>query len=245
MSDSKFVRGSAQSEDLTQAQSVLMRLRELILGGAFTPGIKLKAASLAEKLGVSRTPIRNALAVLESEGLVEYSNRRGYTAIEIGVQDFLDATDVRACLEATAAQILAQKGISDETGRYLSSQAAIGRAIVDNGIWDKEVESSWYASNYNFHRSLVRETKNRYLINAITITLVVPVIGDSFPLASIGSEVNNSTQVPKHINESQDQHERLIVAILERDAIRAHRIMYEHVTLTKDRVKASTSRKPR
>ncbi len=223
--------------NMTRTQTVLARLRELILKGEFEAGRKMHAGELADRLGVSRTPIRNALAVLESEELVDYSSNRGYTAREFGIQDVLDAIEVRASLEATGIRILAERGIDSDTSIYVQQQINAAREVLEKGHWSEGAETIWYSHNFNIHGALVQATKNRYLINAVARTLVGPVFGDSHDssvLAIKSAEVNGG--IPSHIWESQIQHERLFKAIEAGEVGRAQNMMYEHVMLHRDRI---------
>ncbi|TQV68151.1 GntR family transcriptional regulator [Exilibacterium tricleocarpae] len=230
------------SESLTQSQTALARLRNLILSAKVEAGSKLRAAALAEQLGVSRTPIRNALAVLESEGLVDYSSNCGYTAREFGLRDVLDAIEVRAGLEAMGVRILAERGFPEEMQNFALQQVKAGRDLLERGEWPAEAETAWYNHNYNFHRTLVLATNNRYLRNTITATLIIPTLGDSLKVSAFGIKGDFPSQdfegVPGHIWESQVHHERLLKAIGNSDAVRAQNIMREHVLLSRDRVAA-------
>jgi GntR family transcriptional regulator of vanillate catabolism len=230
------------SKGLTQAQTVLARLRDLLLSSEIKAGTRLRAAALADQLGVSRTPIRNALAVLESEGLVDYSSNCGYTAREFGLQDILDAIEVRAELEAMGARILAVNGLAEEVREFVTQEVKTGREILSRQPWTVENETDWYKCNYNFHRALVYATNNKYLKNTIEATLVVPALGDSlrFSATTVKAREHDTPppeSVPSHIVESQLHHERLLQAIVEHDAIRAHNIMREHILLSRERIK--------
>jgi len=223
---------------LTQAKTVIARLRELLLKNEFEEGSKLNAGVLAERLGVSRTPIRNALAVLESEGVVGYTNNRGYSARELGIQDVLDALEVRASLAATVARVLAERGLDSETVNYLQRQLDKAREILEKGHWSEVEETIWYNHNYDFHRALLRATQNRYLLKAVTFTLVVPLIGDSLKSSAfrIKPAENTGDIPPAYLWESQVQLERLLKAIEAGDVDRAQNMMSEHIFLLRDRV---------
>src|SRR5215212_1056166 len=83
---------------------ILERLRHLILIGDYGPDERLVEEQLARRLGVSRTPVRQALAMLEAEGLVEISPNRGATVCSFGLDDVWDIYDLRAVLEGHAAR---------------------------------------------------------------------------------------------------------------------------------------------
>jgi GntR family transcriptional regulator of vanillate catabolism len=94
--------------------TVLTRLREMIVTGEVEPGTPLRAEALAKQLGVSRTPVRSALAVLSAEGLVSYSVNRGYTVGAVSIAEIFDAIEVRASLEALACRLAVEQGIGND-----------------------------------------------------------------------------------------------------------------------------------
>ncbi len=82
---------------------VAQRIRELIVDGTLAPGTRVAEAALAERLGVSRTPVRNALPALATEGLLEPAGKRGYAVRGFTVADSFRATEIRCVLEGYAA----------------------------------------------------------------------------------------------------------------------------------------------
>src|SRR3954463_4605150 len=92
----------------------LLRLRELIINGEFPPGTRMAELPLVERLGVSRTPLRLALATLEHEGLLENLEGGGYAVREFTRDEIHDAIELRGVLEGTAARFAAERGVTDE-----------------------------------------------------------------------------------------------------------------------------------
>jgi GntR family transcriptional regulator of vanillate catabolism len=90
----------------------LLRLRELIINGEFPPGSRMSELPLVERLGVSRTPLRLALANLEHEGLLEALPAGGYAVREFTQSDIDEAIELRGVLEGTAVRFAAQRGVS-------------------------------------------------------------------------------------------------------------------------------------
>src|SRR5918992_3781923 len=100
-----MARGAASS----QMARALLRLRELVLEGEFAPGERLSELPLVERLGVSRTPLRLALARLEHEGLIEALPGGGYAVRQFTRDDINEAVDLRGVLEGTAARFAAEQ----------------------------------------------------------------------------------------------------------------------------------------
>src|SRR5919201_1139737 len=101
---------SADGEPTSQTTRALLSLRDLILSGEFPPGTRMSELPLVERLGVSRTPVRLALANLEHEGLLENLEGGGYAVREFTMDEIHDAIELRGVLEGTAARFAAERG---------------------------------------------------------------------------------------------------------------------------------------
>ena len=93
---------------------VFENLREAILEGELKPGQRLMEVQLAEQLGVSRTPVREAIRKLELEGLVIMLPRKGAYVANMSLKDIIDVLEIRASLEGLAASLAAQRMSSDD-----------------------------------------------------------------------------------------------------------------------------------
>lgn len=221
-----------EKEPKTQSQTVLTRLRNLVLCHEFSEGQKLKAGPLADRLGVSRTPITNALAVLESEGLVSYSSNRGYTAKHFSEKDVSDAVIVRAALESLGCRQLAESELDPSLSAALQQLLDKEEKIIADTIWCEEVESRWFELNFNFHRLLLKGAGNHYLEKGVASTLNVPILGEEPPSGTanlnhkLKAELGN---IPFHILESHAEHNRLLNVIQKGDSYMAESIMKNHV----------------
>src|ERR1700754_244260 len=96
----------------TQLSAAIVRIREMILRGEIAPGQRVAEAPLADRLGVSRTPVRQALPLLAQEGLLLEHETRGYVVRAFTSADIIDAIDLRAVLEGLAARRVAELGAS-------------------------------------------------------------------------------------------------------------------------------------
>ena len=146
------------NEYLPLRDIVFQTLRKAILMGELEPGERLMETQLGEKLGVSRTPIREAIRKLELEGLVVMVPRKGAQVAQFTKKDIEDVLEVRAALEALAAR-LACKHMDDRA--FLKLQLAIAEyeyAAKENNIEvmiEKDVE---------FHETIFQATNNDKLI---------------------------------------------------------------------------------
>src|SRR5215813_5440458 len=99
---------------LTRSKSVTDLLRAKLLEGEILPGAHLQEVPLAELMGVSRTPVRAALAALEREGLLSYVAKRGFEVRRFSTEEIADKFLVRSVLEGNAAGECARRGLSEE-----------------------------------------------------------------------------------------------------------------------------------
>ena len=135
-------------------QEVVEILREAIWQGTLRPGERLNEQWISREMGVSRPPLREAIRVLEQEGLVESQPRRGTFVTDLTGDDIMEIYVVRCALEATAAQALAADApeeVFDELEAYLDSRNQDLRlsALIEHDL--------------QFHRLLVHHAGNRRL----------------------------------------------------------------------------------
>ncbi len=137
---------------------VFEHLRSAILDGTLLPGERLMEVQLADKLGVSRTPIREAIRKLELEGLVEMIPRRGAQVSDLSVKDVADVLDVREALEGLAASLAAENISVEELKELEKAYHALVKSVEEKNIekiirWDSR-----------FHDILLSASKNPRLV---------------------------------------------------------------------------------
>ncbi|HVQ18393.1 MAG TPA: GntR family transcriptional regulator, partial [Actinomycetes bacterium] len=97
--------GEAFRRPPTAQEAVLSELRRAIMTGELRPGEQVLQDALAEKFGVSRVPLREALKILEGEGQVTYQPHRGYFVAELDAVDLVEVYRIRDLLESEAARV--------------------------------------------------------------------------------------------------------------------------------------------
>ena len=147
---------------------VYSALRERILSGDLPRGTKLRQASLADELGVSRTPLREALRRLSTEGLVEFSPNRGATVSELDFGDMRHAWSARVALEPGAARLAAQRR-DPESIAVMRDAVKLQRQAAGDGM-------DSFAANRSFHLALAAASGNPHLTRFAEM-LWVPRIG--------------------------------------------------------------------
>ncbi len=203
----------------TSAERVYDDLREAIIGGEYTPGERLRTEALAERFGTSRTPVREALVLLEGDGLVELEPRRGAVVRSFDAADLVDLYEVRAILEARAAQLAALRltredlDVLDATCDRAESVAGSGKVAIETLI----------ASNDEFHRVIVEASGSARLTAALRTVAGIP---RPFKAAfwKNGAERTRSLSA----------HREIVAALRSRSAERAESAMRLHVLTARD-----------
>lgn len=155
---------------------VAQRIRELIVEGELPPGTRVAEAAIAERLGVSRTPVRNALPALASEGLLEPAGKRGYAVRAFTTEDSFKATEIRCVLEGYAARELAARPDRGPVVEQLRDVLREGDAIFAKGFVVKEDEESYASMNGRFHDLIVEGARDPLLKELIQRVYSVPFV---------------------------------------------------------------------
>jgi GntR family transcriptional regulator of vanillate catabolism len=155
---------------------VAQRIRELIVEGVLPPGSRVAEAAIAERLGVSRTPIRSALPALASEGLLEPAGKRGYAVRNFTVEDSYRATEIRCVLEGYAARELAARDDRAPIIAALRKTLRDGDAIFAKGFVVKDDESAYADMNREFHDIIVNGADDPLLSDLIHRVYSVPFV---------------------------------------------------------------------
>jgi len=210
-----------------QIDKVVSELRDLVLSGELQPGDRVIELQFAARLGVSRTPLRIAMAELEKEGLLERLPSRGFRVRSFTVDEIADAVDVRGVLEGMAARLLAERGASQETLDGLRGAVEEGKKLLAAAERDPNVTvdaRAWGRINRRFHEILYESAGNRALVAALEHNNKTPLAG---PAALTLPSTPSVLETP-FVLRAQADHEDLLRAITRREAARAESLMREH-----------------
>jgi len=196
---------------------ILERLRALILTGEYGPDERLIEEQLAERLGVSRTPVRQALTMLEAEGLVEIEPNRGATVCSFSIEDVWDIYDLRAVLEGHAARRAAGR-IERRELEYLRELTGEMEGLAGRFDDHEEEIRALVGLNQEFHGTIVEASRNRRLGRLINRTVEIPLMFKAF-----------FWYTPHERIISNHYHRQILEALEGGDADRAEIIMREHV----------------
>ena len=176
------------SPERSQTTKATLGVRELVLDGELAPGERVPEVGLAERLGVSRTPLRIALTTLAHEGLLERLRGGGFVVRSFTRSDIADGIELRGVLEGTAARFAAERLQSP------SELARLNDAVVqlDEVVGDLSPESllRYVELNDVYHAALVQLAKSETLARAIANAVVLP-------FASPGAFVSSQAALPR------------------------------------------------
>ena len=171
---------------------VVVELRRMIVNGEFSPGDRVAEIPVAEKLDVSRTPVRVALSVLEQEGLLEASATGGYTVRSFTLAQISDAIDVRGILEGLAARLVAEHGLTRGFSQELAACLREGEAIVGAGRIELDSMERPAVMNVKFHRLIVDGSGNEALLRALALNDAVPFSASTAVVATSADPLESS-----------------------------------------------------
>ena len=186
-----------------------MRILEAIDSGEFRPGARLLETELAARFGVSRTPVREALRRLETQGVVTHEPRKGAVVASLDYDQLGELYAVREVMEGLSARLAARHASPAEI-QLLREMIAEDRRVTD-----PKAQSQ---ANKRFHRQLHLTSHNRYLIQTLD-----PVRRS---LALLG---NTTFSAPGRIKSSNDEHEIIVNAIEARDEDAADEAARKHI----------------
>ncbi|MCS0496060.1 GntR family transcriptional regulator [Ancylobacter sp. MQZ15Z-1] len=198
------------------------RLREAleddIVVGRLRPGQRLDEVGLAERFGVSRTPIREALIQLSASGLVEMRPRRGAFVTLLGPRELVESFELMAEVEASCARLAAQRlGPTDRVAISRAHDACC--AAVSAGD-----DAAYYPANADFHAAIYAATNNRVLrAEALRLQLALQ------PYRRL------QLKVPRRIEASLAEHEAILDALLKGDGATAAERIRAHVLVQGER----------
>jgi DNA-binding GntR family transcriptional regulator len=203
------------------------RVKEWIITGEFVPGEFLGEASLADRLGVSRTPVREVLGHLERDGLVEIVPHRGAFIRWPSARDVEERFDIRIALETLALRRAFPK-LTEEVLRDLLERVRAQRDRIEEASY-REIEQL----SIHVHMVVLEAAGNRRIVD-LTHQLREQV----YIASTLYRNPDGAVSLPR-VRQVADDHEAFIAALLDRDLERAERELETHLARIKDMVIAA------
>lgn len=198
---------------------VLDAIREAIINGTLKPRERLMEIQLAEELGVSRTPVREALRKLELEGFIVMVPRKGAYVADISFKDIADVFEIRAALEALAAGLAAER-ITDEELEEMERLVAEKAEAIANQDMEKLIKVDTM-----FHEAIYKASRNQRLTSII-----------SNLREQIQRYRTTSLAYPGRMQRSLEEHRSIVEAIQSRDSQIAQQVAREHIENTENSI---------
>ena len=190
-------------------QEVAEQLRQRIFGRQLEPGAWIDELKLCAEMGISRTPLREALKVLAVEGLVTMKVRRGAYVTEMSERDVREAYQLLALLESDAAAKVAREASDEQLAELNALHTDLERQVGQR--------DAFFATNERFHMRLLEMADNRWREQ---------MVADLRKVMKLNR--HNSLFKSGRIDESLAEHRSVMAALLARDANLARQRMQEH-----------------
>ncbi len=218
---SSTAEGSASHDASVQPLSlaIVAALQRRIINGELPIGAWLRHGAIAEEFGTSRTPVREALRILDAQGVVTIVPNRGARVNGHSSRDIREVGVVRAELESLAAELAAEQMDDEQTERMKTAWTRFADLLAHPGSAE-EMASAWASANEAFHSVITEAARNRQLsqtINDLRRRLPHNV--------SYAAYEGNTRQLQRNLQE----HEAIAAAILDHDGKRARRLMADHI----------------
>jgi DNA-binding GntR family transcriptional regulator len=207
-----------KANSATRAETLREAIEDSIATGAFPPGMHLDESYLAEKFGVSRTPLREALIQLSSMGIVLVRPRRGAVVADVTPQRLLEMFDVMAELEAMCGRLAARRMSEDDREALLKAHRACEAACLAADPDD------YYHKNQQFHQVIYAAARSGFLAEQATA-----LHRRLRPYRRLQLRVRN------RINASFNEHGQIVDALLQGDADSAADRLRQHILVQGER----------
>jgi DNA-binding GntR family transcriptional regulator len=191
---------------------VAERIRMMIIGGTLQPGERLIEGHIADQLGVSRNPVREAIRSLEATGLIEVVPRKGAHVSRIDVEEVRQIQELRFAIESLAAELAAARRTDDDVARL---RECIEQGLAATKSGDKVGAAAWHR---NFHIALERAAGNPYIERALS-----PLRHRTELMFSVLQEERGAI--------TWKEHRAIMNAVARSDAKAARDLMREHISI--------------
>jgi len=213
------------SDIVRAADRAYALLRREIVAGSLAAGAHLAEADLADRLQLSRTPVREALRRLQSEGLVEVVPHRGARVVDWHSFDVEGIYDLRALIEGFVARRAATRLTAEQIGELERLCDRMEELTDDPRLDEAEIVSGFVQLNQQFHGGIAEACDAEYALPSRNMLVVLPVILQALHNYQRGD-----------ITRSHHHHRELLEAFRARDPHWAESVMTSHVLASKARI---------
>jgi DNA-binding GntR family transcriptional regulator len=205
-------------------ETIQRQIKAAIVTGEFVPGQMLRQEELAQRLGASRAPLREALSRLEAEGLVVLLPRRGYAVMSLDRDEIAELFDLRIVLEERLARLAVERRSAEDVERLRAISGAMSALSPQT---NPDIVALWYDQNTEFHAALVEPANLRHF------TRLYNTVREN-----LEPYIRVEMQLTGGFEQAQDEHDQIVAAFAARDADTLGRLISEHASHTKERLLA-------
>jgi DNA-binding GntR family transcriptional regulator len=213
------------STDAVGAAHAYVQVRSAIVENRYAPGQRLVEQRIAEELGLSRTPVREALRMLEAEGLVVSARNRGAMVRTMSPTEVVDLYGLRIRLESYAVEVATERATEAELGELVAAADAFGEVRRTADVDAVEGVRLLHEANRRFHDGILTAARHHRLESMLARTVDTPLVFQAF-----------RTFGPAEIERSDTFHHLIVEAMCRRDPNRATALMAEHIAQGRDAV---------
>jgi GntR family transcriptional regulator of vanillate catabolism len=217
----------ADARGASQTVKALLSMRQLLLTGELAAGQRVSEIWAVDRLGVSRTPVRAALARLEEEGFLEALPGGGYAVKTFSERDAFDAIEIRGALEGLAARLAAERGVEPDRLAALDEILAEIDALIAKPQMTADDFEVYVRLNETFHARLADAHGGQMLPRQIERASAMPFAHPS-GFVKAQSQHEHARLI---VVLAQDHHRCVVDAIRNREGARAEALMREHARL--------------
>ena len=205
-------RSSSASVKLTHSDIAYQKLKKLILDGILPAGSQLLEQEAAEKLNMSRTPVREAMIRLRQDGMVDIRPRHGMRVLPVSADDMQEIYQVLTSLEGTAVESIAESGLSRGHKQILEKILN----DMDSALANSDLKA-WAEADEQFHSRLVEFSANKRLISMVS---------------QLWEQSHRARMITLRMRpmplDSNSEHRQLLDALIEKDAAKARELHETH-----------------
>ena len=210
-------KNAAKKAPESVVDRVHRKLRDMAMTFRFLPGERINEALLAKELGVSRTPLREALNRLSTEGFLTFSANSGYFRNQLDVKEIFDLYEFRLFLELSAVKLAVERASDEQLAEIEKFCANSAREEPDRTIDDL------VAMDEQFHEMLMKLTGNVQMLNS---------------LRNINARIQfvRWLDMTERRSVTQSEHKRIVAALRSRDRVKSERLISEHISHRQDQI---------
>jgi DNA-binding GntR family transcriptional regulator len=213
------------TSDAVGAAHAYAEVRAAIVESRYPPGHRLVEHRIAEELGLSRTPVREALRMLEAEGLVVSARNRGAMVRPLSETEVVDLYGLRIRLESYAVEVATERITESELGDLVDAADSFGDVVRAVDIDSVDGVRQLHDANRVLHDEILAAARHRLLAVMLARTVDTPLVFQAF-------RSFNAAEVER----SDVFHHLIVNAMCRRDANRASALMAEHIAQGRDAV---------